>query len=458
MKKIYTLIVIAIFSASLSAQSIDKSNRTLIKKTIPYTYSTSTNRMLLGPDTTGLVNYTDFLPQFAPSANYILYSYTSGGYLYGNNADSMTVCAQGYSNLNNTPIRVLGVLLWFGGKQSDAGGSPTSKVMVKAWGVSPNNSYNTDSSGTFNNTVTNWSGPNATINTPDASADILYTNIDTLSNLNYVSFAVPPTYVGDFAVGVDFSSLAAGDTAGLVSDGPNDAYNLDYAYHFYQNKWFVTDQLFSPPGAPDYGSGMLDNNIAIWAVIDTAQCYSHYTTTYDSLLNTFNLAVSPYTTIFAAGYHWDFGDGSTSTLASPTHLYTVDSLYNVCLKIYTAAGDSCEYCHIIGIDSMGNVIRSTPGFMLNVINPSTVSVNDIANENTLSIYPNPASNNITINFTSTSKNNSIKIYDATGRLIKNMGNIKSGENTINISELENGLYLLNYHDGNNPSTKRFIKQ
>lgn len=89
----------------------------------------------------------------------------------------------------------------------------------------------------------------------------------------------------------------------------------------------------------------------------------------------------------------------------------------------------------------------------------TVGINDAAqDENELSIYPNPASENITINITSTSKNVSVKIYDATGRMVKNMENVKSGENTINVSELENGLYLLNLQDGNNSVTKRFIKQ
>ena len=76
----------------------------------------------------------------------------------------------------------------------------------------------------------------------------------------------------------------------------------------------------------------------------------------------------------------------------------------------------------------------------------------------LFIYPNPASENITINFTSTSKNISIKIFDATGRLVKNMENVKSGENIINVSELENGLYLINVNDGKSSVTKRFVKQ
>jgi len=89
----------------------------------------------------------------------------------------------------------------------------------------------------------------------------------------------------------------------------------------------------------------------------------------------------------------------------------------------------------------------------------TVGVTNIpAIDNSFSIYPNPATQNITINFISPSKNVSINIYDATGRLVKNMENVKSGENTFDILSLENGLYLINVNDGKSSITKRFIKQ
>lgn len=89
---------------------------------------------------------------------------------------------------------------------------------------------------------------------------------------------------------------------------------------------------------------------------------------------------------------------------------------------------------------------------------SMTGINTLSNDNSFSIYPNPASNNITINFSSSSKNISIKIYDATGRLVKEIENVKSGENNISVSELENGLYLLNLYDESHTITKRFIKQ
>jgi hypothetical protein len=448
MKKIYTLIVFAGISTSLSAQLTDKSSRAFIERTLSFTYSPSVER-ILSPDTTGKVNYTDFLPQFSPTGSAVIYGYTGGGFVYGNNVDSINVCAQGYANLTHVPVRILGVLLWFGGKQSDAGSAPTSKVVVKAWGISPNNAFNTDGSGTFNGTVANWAGPATGSNAPDASADIPFTTIDTL-NFNYVSFAVPPVYGGDFAVGVDFSTLAAGDTVGLVSDQQNDAGNLDYAYQLYQNKWFVSDQLFSPAAAPALGSGVLDNNIAIWAVIDTAQCFSHYITTYDTLLNTFNLNIDPVTTTFATGYHWDFGDGSTSNLISPTHVYAVDSLYNVCLKAYTGTGDSCEYCHIIGFDSLGGVSRTT-GFTLHVIPPATVSVKDALNETTMTVSPNPFSSQTTLLFSNEQTNTSIVITDILGKEIKS-ASFSGKQCIIEKGEMKPGIYFvktidLNKHTG-----------
>ena len=85
-------------------------------------------------------------------------------------------------------------------------------------------------------------------------------------------------------------------------------------------------------------------------------------------------------------------------------------------------------------------------------------INNPVNENSFSVFPNPASELININYTSTSKNVEVKIYDATGRLVKILNNFKSGENTISISELKSGLYLLSLREGNISLTKRFIKQ
>ena len=64
--------------------------------------------------------------------------------------------------------------------------------------------------------------------------------------------------------------------------------------------------------------------------------------------------------------------------------------------------------------------------------------NIVENSNNISIYPNPASQQITIN---TEANTTAVIYDATGRKVMEM-NVVSGENTVNVQNLENGVYFI----------------
>ena len=120
---------------------------------------------------------------------------------------------------------------------------------------------------------------------------------------------------------------------------------------------------------------------------------------------------------------------------------------NVFTQIYNTAHIYFDYNEAIVTNTTINAFR-----------PYTTGIDDAATAEGVTIYPNPASEFVNIKFNSTSKNNSIKIFDATGRLVKNMENVKSGENTINVSELENGLYLINVNDGRSSVTKRIVKQ
>jgi gliding motility-associated-like protein len=52
--------------------------------------------------------------------------------------------------------------------------------------------------------------------------------------------------------------------------------------------------------------------------------------------------ISPTATVTSSdsvtGYQWDFGDGTTSALASPSHVYSAQGTYNVSLTVTTASG------------------------------------------------------------------------------------------------------------------------
>lgn len=66
-----------------------------------------------------------------------------------------------------------------------------------------------------------------------------------------------------------------------------------------------------------------------------------FTHTESGLDSTFNGSSSTTTGGFTiTGYLWDFGDGSTSTQATPTHTYAADGTYDVSLKVTDSAGST----------------------------------------------------------------------------------------------------------------------
>lgn len=268
MKKHYLLAGAVLFSAFAFAQNAGKVT-VLSKKT--FVKSVATDRVS-SPDTTGIVNITDFLPEFAGGGQVVNYGYLGGGYIFGNNVDALNNCAQGYQNLNPTPVRVIGAIALFTAKERDGAGGATSKVVISAYDMADNKAYNTTGSGTFNQTVANHPGPNGAAK---ASADLLFTDIDTnFLAFNAVAFTNPPLFYNNFAIGMDASGLAAGDTVGLLGDDTGDANELDFTYHKIGSKWIVTDQAFSDPATG--GTGALDCNTALFAIVNDATGVKEY--------------------------------------------------------------------------------------------------------------------------------------------------------------------------------------
>jgi len=286
MKKIYLLAGAALLSVASFAQT-SEAGKAHVAGTKPYMHATAHERDAIDTTGIGASGILDYLPEFLPNGGPAsIYGYTGGGYIYGNNvsANNLRVCAQGYDNLNVTPVHITGIIAWFGGMESDMGSSATSKVTFSAYNMAPNKAYNTNGSGAFNSTTLNWEGPSGTA---VESADLMFVDIDTLpGEWNYVAFPAAATFADDFAIAMDVTPLAAGDTVGLVSDNQNDAANMDFTYHKIGTKWYVTDQLFSDPAAPSLGSGGLDNDMALWAVVDDA-------TGVDQFFNNMELTVYP---------------------------------------------------------------------------------------------------------------------------------------------------------------------
>jgi arabinogalactan endo-1,4-beta-galactosidase len=98
----------------------------------------------------------------------------------------------------------------------------------------------------------------------------------------------------------------------------------------------------------------------------------------------------------------------------------------------------------------------SPSIAMNAfINNSTLKTEslEIENNQLFSIFPNPSNQLITVK-SSRDVLKSIKIYDITGKLIKNIDEAFQLSKTINISELQVGIYVLKI---NNSKSIKFLK-
>jgi phage tail protein X len=88
-------------------------------------------------------------------------------------------------------------------------------------------------------------------------------------------------------------------------------------------------------------------------------------------------------------------------------------------------------------------------------NPNAVGINETnSNEKTVSIYPNPATNQLNV-VTHVATNSPYRIFDIYGRTVAN-GNIQGSSMVLNIEELTPGTYFLRIED-QYPTNLPFIK-
>lgn len=87
---------------------------------------------------------------------------------------------------------------------------------------------------------------------------------------------------------------------------------------------------------------------------------------------------------------------------------------------------------------------------LTIVDFATLSVKDVALKNTVVIYPNPTSTSFTVGMDNVE---SIEIFNLLGQKVQTAKNTK----TVNIENLENGVYMLNIKSENKSHTAKLIK-
>lgn len=181
-----------------------------------FTGSETTSFCLNAPGTCDTIVQTTFA-----NGTPIIYTVNSG-YVSGNNNFGDKAKAQVFSV--STPVYVQEVIIWFGAKVK-ASTNTTSAVAV--------NLYQLNGAG-----VTNSGNVNTAPGTVLATQNLLLHRIDTSGFINIVRFPSPVYMTGNYAAGVDFSTLTANDYAGIVSTTDGDAGLTELAWEKWDdNTW-----------------------------------------------------------------------------------------------------------------------------------------------------------------------------------------------------------------------------
>lgn len=147
-------------------------------------------------------------------------------------------------------------------------------------------------------------------------------------------------------------------------------------------------------------------------------------------------------------YTWTWGDGSSTVAPFPSHTYATTGNYYICVFMNPIPPANCADSFCINATINKNSAMATISFK----KPSVVASVSNTTENLFSIFPNPVFNNIMINGL---KNElyQISIFTMDGRLVQTNSLVQN--ESIDVNNLNSGLYLLYIHSKSSKST--FLK-
>ncbi len=214
-----------------------------------------------------------------------------------------------------------------------------------------------------------------------------------------------------------------------IVDITGNSFGTTYYYYYYN--WIISTG----------GCALPDGSVTIYndpSLTPVPSFTSNIGTPTASLLNvTFDASA----TTNATSYTWDFGDGSSGTGITTQHDYLANGTYTV--KLIASGG--------CGTDSITQTV---------VI--QGISLKEDLLSGSIDIFPNPATDEVNINLEAfDSEKIRIRILDITGKeMMVKEDNSPNGkmEYKLNISNLADGVYMVEVTSGSLKANKRLIKQ
>lgn len=154
----------------------------------------------------------------------------------------------------------------------------------------------------------------------------------------------------------------------------------------------------------------------------------------DSTIRLFNGAT------FANTILWDFGDGNTSTVQNPQHVYDSTGTFTVTLTVDGSCG-TATYSETVTTQ------------LVNAENILTVAED-------ISVFPNPNDGRFTLQITGATKDLTFKIVDVQGRVLREWQEPNPTTNytkSINIEDFAQGIYFLQIQTNDGVDVVRILK-
>ncbi|MFH0864796.1 MAG: T9SS type A sorting domain-containing protein [Bacteroidota bacterium] len=183
--------------------------------------------------------------------------------------------------------------------------------------------------------------------------------------------------------------------------------------------------------------------------ISSSNCSAQFTMFPDTAVLHHYFAVNNASGVPPLTYLWSWDDGTYDTIAYPSHTYSTAGFYNICLFITDSTGCTDTYCETSYLSKNSDAIVS-----VDVIPNNATGINTNYSNDKFSIYPNPATNYLTIETTQPSQ---IEILNLQGQIIYK-SNTDEMNTSIDVSGFPEGLYMVKIISAKGISVQKFVKE
>lgn len=258
---------------------------------------------------------------------------------------------------------------------------------------------------------------------------------------NEITFASPINITGNFYISMELAPIGAPqDTVAMgVWYDRSDANRPNSSFLRYGGNWIAAPTALASLKNTSYAiSAVLCQNITSAPVADFNGCNSNVGATQTITFNDLSTnAPSSWSWVITPATGWAFQNSTSAVSQNPEVKFTTAGNYSVALTATNSIGSNTK--------TSASCITLT-------------GINEVENNNAVSMFPNPAAGSVTLIINMPKNNMQVNVYNTLGEVVYTTSAIKSAGDKfdINLSEFNNGIYLVEVKSDNKVSTKRLV--